>query len=216
MCPLVSILIPSILLMWTSFSATAQTQWHLKKEEDGIKVYTANTENSDFKSVRADFDVRATFSELVLFLMDVNKIHEWVYANKSARLVKTFRSNEFAFYAEVTAPWPCSNRDYVAHIVITQPSPKLIIIDSYSDPNLVPEKKGVVRVKKSSAHWEISAIGNGMLHIMYTVSFDPGGSVPAWLTNMFVTKGPLETFKELRKRVALPEYKEAHFDFIND
>ena len=205
----------TLLLAFICFGAYAQ-EWHFKKEEDGIRVYTANTENSDYKSVKVEFDVRTTFTQLTVFLMDVNKIHEWVYANKVAWRVKTFQPNEFAFYAEVSAPWPCANRDYIAHIKIAQPSAKLLTIDSYGDPALVPEKKGIVRVKRSVAHWEITAQGNGLLHIVYTVSFDPGGSIPAWLTNMFVTKGPLETFEQLKSRVNLPEYQGTRLDFIKD
>jgi hypothetical protein len=62
----------------------------------------------------------------------------------------------------------------------------------------------------------MTAIGNNTIKIDYVVQFDPSGSVPAWLTNMFVTKGPMETFEKLQGRVSMQVYKNARFDFIKD
>jgi hypothetical protein len=35
------------------------------------------------------------------------------------------------------------------------------------------------------------------VHINYILEADPGGDIPAWLSNEFVDKGPFETFKKL-------------------
>jgi hypothetical protein len=35
------------------------------------------------------------------------------------------------------------------------------------------------------------------INIVYTFDADPGGSLPAWLVNMFADKGPYESFKKL-------------------
>ena len=190
--------------------------WQLKKDEDGIKVYTGNDNNSDFKSIKVDFTVKATFSQLVALLLDIKKQHEWVYGSRSAEMVRVVADNEFIFHSDVSVPWPCADRDYIAHITVAQPSPQLITIDSRSEPDMLPVEDGIVRVKRSSAHWDVTAAGKDMVRIIYTVSFDPAGSVPAWLTNMFVVKGPLQTFRELKARVGSPEYRDVHYAFIKD
>jgi hypothetical protein len=59
-------------------------------------------------------------------------------------------------------------------------------------------------------------MGKELLKIVYTVEFDPSGAVPAWLTNMFVTKGPLQTFQKLRLAVSRPAYANATVDFIKE
>ena len=205
-----------LLLSFICFGANAQTDWHLKKDEDGIKVFTANTDNSDFKTIKVECTVKATPSQVVALLMDIDRQHEWVYNSKSGTLLKMVKPNEFIFYSQVDVPWPCADRDYIAHITVNQPSPELITIDSHSEPDMMPAKEGKVRVRKSWAHWDVTALSKDLLKIVYTVSFDPAGSVPAWLTNMFVTKGPFQTFQNLRDKVSLPAYKNAHFDFIKD
>jgi hypothetical protein len=35
------------------------------------------------------------------------------------------------------------------------------------------------------------------INIIYTIELDPGGSVPAWIANMFADKGPYESFSNL-------------------
>ncbi len=211
-----SMLAATILFVALSISAIAQPDWHLKRDEDGIKVFTADSDNSDFKCIKVECTVKATQSQLVALLIDISRQPAWVYGSRSAEIVKTVKSNEFIFHSEVEVPWPCADRDYVAHITINQPSPQLLVIESHSEPDMVPAKNGIVRVKKSSARWDVTPVSKDLLKIVYTVSFDPAGSVPAWLTNLFVTKGPFLTFKKLKENVALSAYQNAHFDFIKE
>jgi len=200
----------------TGWQSYAQTDWRLKKDEDGIKVFTADTDNSDFKCIKVECIVKATQSQLVALLTDIARQPDWVYGSRSAEVVKAIKSNEFIFHSEVEVPWPCADRDYIAHIVINQPSLQLLTIDSYSEPDMLPVKDGIVRVKKSAAHWDVTREGSDLLRIVYTVSFDPAGSVPAWLTNMFVTKGPFLTFQKLKDKVGMSAYQNAHYDFIKE
>lgn len=208
--------IATLLFVVASIGAQAQTSWTLKKEESGIQVYTGTTEKSDFKSVKVVCTVKARASQVLGVMLDIPKQPKWVYNTKESRLIKMVKPNEIISYAQVNVPWPCDNRDYVSHFTISQPSPQLVIVDSRAEPDLLPVTEGVVRVKKSSAHWEMTTLPGGMLKLVYTLSFDPAGAVPAWLTNMFVTKGPMETFKNLIATVDKPEYKDKHFDFIKE
>ena len=212
MCKYVMVL----LLLLGAFRALAQDNWQLKKDEDGIKVFTASTPNSNFKSIKVECSVKAKAAQLVAFLMDISAQHDWVYNNKNTSLLKKIGANEMIFYSEVSVPWPCTNRDYISHITITQPTDKLVTIDAHSEPDLLPAKEGKVRVKNSKAHWDVTRLGNELLQIVYTVQFDPAGSIPAWLTNMFVTKGPFETFQKLREGVSKPAYANATVDFIRE
>ena len=36
----------------------------------------------------------------------------------------------------------------------------------------------------------------------YYNKINPGGTLPAWIVNMFASKGPMETFSNLRKKMA--------------
>ena len=120
----------AMLLILACPDVNAQSVWELKKDVDGIKVFTTNTPNSNFKSIKVECTVKAKASQLVAFLMDLSAQHDWVYNNKSTSLIKKLGSNEMIFYSEVSVPWPCTNRDYISHITINQPNPQLVTIRS--------------------------------------------------------------------------------------
>ncbi len=206
----------AVLLCALHVCASAATDWKLKRNEEGIKVYTANTEGSNFKSVKVECTINTRLSQLIAFLMDVDAQPGWVYGSKSARLVRKTSAMDITFYSEVDVPWPCTNRDYVAHITVNQPAPNVVTIDSHSEPDLVPQEAGKIRVRKSAAHWEITALNAQQVSIVYTVEFDPAGTVPAWLINMFVTKGPFQSFQKLREGVSKAPYFTAHAERIKD
>jgi hypothetical protein len=202
-----------MLLMATSFSY-AQGNWQLRKQKDGIKVFTSSTENSEFKTIKVECTLKATPTQLVALIMDIGKQYEWVYGNKSSRMIKVLKPNDFIFYSQVNVPWPCANRDFIVHMIINQPSIDVVSIDLFSEPDMVPLQEGFVRVRQHGAHWNIQSIGNKVLNVVYTLNFNPAGSVPAFITNLFVVKAPFETFVALKQRVALPKFKNATIDFI--
>lgn len=201
-------------LLSLSTAAAAQDKWELRKDENGIKISTASKDKGSVRTVKVEFIINATQTQLVAYLLDIEKQPEWIYNAISSRQVKRLKENELIFYSEVDVPWPCSNRDYIAHIVINQISPQFISIDSHAEPDLLPEKNGLIRVRSSVTHWDITTINSKQLSVVYTVRFEPGGSVPAWLTNLFIAKGPYNTFKKLREQVNKPQYQQAHLDFI--
>lgn len=203
-----------LLLSLISTVASAQDKWQLRKEENGIRISTANTDNCSGRTVKVECIINATQTQLIAYLLDIEKQPEWIYNAISSRQVKRLKENELIFYSQVDVPWPCSDRDYIAHIVINQISPQFISIDSHAEPDLMPEKEGFIRVKESITHWDITTINSNQLSVVYTVRFEPGGSVPAWLTNLFIAKGPYNTFKKLREQVNKPQYQHAHLDFI--
>jgi hypothetical protein len=204
---------PLLLFVFASVNAFAQS-WDLKTDKGGIKIYTAKVENSSFKSVRVTCDIVAKPEQLLAVLFDINKHEEWVYNTKTSKMLKRNGENDFTFYAVVRTPWPFANRDYVAHLTAASPSPGLVTIDSHAIPGVMPENKDLVRIMHSDSHWNIIYGNNNVLHIEYTIRFDPGGAIPAWLMNMFVTEGPYQTFSKLQERVRMPAYQNAHFDFV--
>jgi START domain len=201
-----------VLLAVCSAGIRAQN-WQLKKEEDGIRIYTAATPNSNVRSVKVECTLHAPLSQIIACLLDVDAQKNWVYNCKNSRLVEQIKDNEFVFYSQVDLPWPATNRDYISHITIAQPSSSLVTIDANAEPNKEPQKKGFVRVVSSRAHWDLVPMGD-QTKVVYTLHFDPAGSVPAWLTNMFITKGPLLTFHKLGQEAAKEVYRNTRISFL--
>jgi len=207
----------SLILLFTQVDCFGQTAWKFITEKEGVKVYTSEVPGSKVKAVKVEAMIDATESQLLAVLMDINTSTEWEYHVKSATLVKQVSPSELYYYCEVNLPWPVANRDFVAHIAVTQdPDTKVVYMDGPTVPGIVPEKKGIVRIKNSTGKWVITPEGSGQVKVEYSLHVDPGGNIPSWLVNMFAAEGPVQEFKKLRIQVQKPAYKNSNFTFIDN
>ena len=198
-----------------SISLTGQS-WEFKDEEEGIKVYTRTVENSDIKAIKVECTIEATLSQLTAVLLDIPASNEWVYATKFCRVQKTISSSELIYHSEIDVPWPASNRDFIVRVKLEQDSiTKKLTVDGENLPEYLKEQEDVVRIMHTESNWTVTP-RNKYLDIVFTLHVHPGGSIPAWLINLFATRGPLETFRNLRSQVNKPEYREARFLFLVD
>jgi hypothetical protein len=176
--------------------------WTLKDQRDGITVYTRRSEISSFNDIRVEMDLPGTIAQLTSILLDVEKYPQWAYCTKSAVLVKRTGNNDLIYYSEIRAPWPLSNRDFYAEMTFSWDSARhSLCLVSKGLKDFQPEKSGLVRVPRSKAVWNISTKSDKVIHLQYTLEIDPGGGLPAWIVNMFATRGPMETFTNLRKKM---------------
>jgi hypothetical protein len=147
--------------------------------------------------------------------MDVKTTKEWVYGTEVCTLLKQMSPGDLIYYSEVDLPWPASNRDFIIRITLTQdPLTKVVTIKAENKPQYVPEKKGVVRIQRSSGLWHLTPMDNGLVKVEYTLQVDPGGMIPAWLVNMVASTGPYQSFIGLRKQVKKEKYNDAHLTGI--
>lgn len=210
-------LLPLFLLLITANAAFAQTDWKLKANSDGIKVYSSAVADSKFKALRVECNFQATLAQIVTVLLDVKTCTEWVYHTKSITLLKQPSPSEIYYYSEVSLPWPTSNRDFVAHLIVSQDEEtKVVTVDGPAVNGLVPLKDGIVRVTNSKGKWVITPLGKDEIKVEYTLHVDPAGSLPAWLVNMVASEGPTQSFKKLKLQLKKPEYKNASLSFIKN
>jgi len=210
------ILLTSLLLFFIQVAVFGQGAWKLNTEKDGIKVYTSSVPGSKVKAIKVECEIKATESQLVSLLMDINSSAEWVYHTKSAVLIKQVSPSELYYYSEISLPWPVANRDFVAHLTVSQnPITKVVTIDGPAVPNMMPAKKGIVRINNAKGKWTITPYGLDQLKIEYTLHTDPGGDLPAWVVNMFAADGPLKVFENLKQQLQKPVYKNAAVPFID-
>ncbi len=207
----------SLLLFLVHVNVFGQGAWKLNVEKEGIKIYTSKVPDSKVKAIKVECEVKATESQLVALLMDVNTSVNWVYHTKSAVLIKQVSPSELYYYSEVSLPWPASNRDFVAHLTVSQnPATKVVMIDGPAVPDMIPVKKGIVRINNSSGKWTITPEGYDQVKVEYTIHVEPGGDIPSWMVNMFATEGPMEIFKKLKLQLEKPAYKNAVVPFIEN
>jgi len=183
---------------WITPKAYSQYNWKLSKDKDGIKVYESEIKNSNFKSIKVECVLPGTYDKLMAILNDVSRHKEWVFHSKISNILKRNSPYDFYYYTETSMPWPMSNRDAVVHLTMNRDSlNRFLKVTATGVPNFIAEKSGKVRVPRSSVNWYVTMPSATSINIVYTFEADPGGSMPAWLVNMFADKGPYESFKKL-------------------
>jgi len=182
--------------------ASDKNQWTLRREKDGINIYSRPSDYSKFNDIRVDMDLPGTIDQLATILRDVSKYPDWVYATRTSKMVRKVSDNEFIYYAEVGTPWPAANRDYYADMKIAfNPSNRSMSVFSIGMKDFQPEKKDLVRIPMSKGIWTVTTQSEKKIHLQYTLQIDPGGAVPAWILNSFATKAPIETFSNLKRKM---------------
>jgi hypothetical protein len=200
-----------------SLSLTAQNDWQLKKDQDGIKVYTKSTENSHYDELKVEMTLTATLSSLAALILDIDNYHNWSFNTEKAYVLKRVGPGDLYFYELIHSPWPASNRDLPVHLQISQdPGTKSMSVRSTCIPDLVPLQKDVVRVPLSIEEYVVTPLPRGKIQIEYRLKLDPGAGAPAWLINLFSVKGPFETFSHVRQQLQRPAYRDAILPFIKN
>jgi hypothetical protein len=141
------------------FPLTGKSQnWNLKIERDGIKIYNLTNDTSKFNELKVIADFDGTVKSIVETIISIDKQPNWVYGTKTAHIVSRISETEFHFYKEIRSPSPLNNRDLVAHLKVHEYTEKKAMIKVSAKPNLIPEKKGLVRIAFSQETWIITSL----------------------------------------------------------
>jgi hypothetical protein len=180
--------------------------WALQKDSNGIKVYTRDVSGSDYKEIKIDLTVKSTLAGVSKVFNDVPGFHSWSYNCTQAKVLKKISTYNYYTYCVYTVPWPASDRDIITHVVQTQDtSTKVITVKMEGIKNYIPEKEGIVRVESTKVTTTFTPLKNGFVRIIYQIHTNPGGSVPAYLVNLFVYDAPYNSFLNFKKIVGKPE-----------
>lgn len=194
MTPMAILLMLSMLL---GLQERAPAEWQLVKEEPDLKVYTA-AGSEGFKSIKVEAVFEGSLDKFVAILLDIESQPQWVYGTRKASLIRKISNREILYYVETDLPWPASDRDAVIRMRIKEdPARKTLTVTSAGAPRAFPLQDKKVRVPQYGASWEVRMVGKDKLSFSYLLQVDPGGSLPSWIVNLFVSKGPYETFRNL-------------------
>ncbi|MEZ4924256.1 MAG: START domain-containing protein [Crocinitomicaceae bacterium] len=186
------------LLAFNSYGA----DWVLDKNKDGIKVYTREIPGSDFKEYKGVAFVNASRERVAEVVLRISDYINWFPDCMESKRLKVISPTELIVYYVIDSPWPIKDRDAVVRMNIKDLADKqTILIDFEAATGFKDEVDGIVRVPKSSGYWKFISSGEGT-KVIYQNHADPGGSVPAWVVNMFVVDAPFETLSAIRTKIS--------------
>lgn len=177
--------------------------WHEVKREAGIVVFAKEYENKRLPSFRAVGIINAGIFEILAVLEDTRRHPEWLERCMEARELERTSQTTGIYYSRTDVPWPLSDRDVVMSVRISFDPDKGEATSRFHAVRYgpVPEKDGVVRIKRLDGFVHLKAISAHRTHVTYQVDADPGGSIPSWLAKMITREIPIKTIKALRKQI---------------
>lgn len=192
----------------------AQDSWDLVKENDGVKVYTRTNEVMSFKEFKATMTVKAKVEDFVAVLFDVDGLTSWGYNISEAKLLDRPNDTIQIYYAVAKAPWPYKDRDGIYKNTLNwDKNNRSLTVDIELLEDERELSKSYVRMD-GYGFWRITEISANELKIDFQMQVDPGGSIKAWLANMFVTDSPFQTMTGIRKAMSLKKYQGESFEFL--
>lgn len=196
------------------FQIIAQSPWDLIKDKNGIQVFTRSNTISSFKEFKATMEVEAKMSHFLNVLYDVDGLTDWGYNISESKLLK--RQNHFnqIYYAVAKAPWPYKDRDGVYENIITwNKEERVLLVKIEMLEGVLEANDDYVRMD-GFGFWKIEKISDERMAITFQMQVDPGGSIKAWMANMFVSDSPYQTLFGLREVLKKEKYQAKTYDFL--
>lgn len=196
--------------------AWAEPEWELKKDDAGIQVLTRAVDGSKFKAVRATMTVTAQIPALVALVRDTEACPEWAHLCKSAAEHEVISETELYVYTHNDLPWPVSDRDALAHVTwaVDAATGTVTMTARAVGESDLKEKRGVVRLSNALTSWTFRPVGDGRVDVISDAHVDPGGPLPAWITNMLLIDAPFQTLTRMRALADTGRYDDASFAFL--
>ncbi|WP_258102114.1 START domain-containing protein [Marinoscillum pacificum] len=174
-------------------------EWKLKKESDGIQVFTRPSSVSDFDEFKGVGTIDAPLEKLLAVFKDADHMSDWSPNCEESKLME--RTNDIQIHYTISGvPFPLQDRDaYTQFEYIPEPNGMKINITAL--PNFGPEDDDYVRIQFIKGYWLLEKESDHQTKVTYQLLADPGGSIPGWLANSGAVDTPINTIKAIRKHL---------------
>jgi len=187
------------MLVFMSFLLNAQ-DWQLKKNENGIKVYTSKRENSNLLMYKVETTLNANYKDVYYQVVDFEDNKKNLESVKKLKILSVKPEKEFVTYMIFDLPWPLSDRDLLVGMTVTKKTSGYnLVSESRKEP--VAEKEDYVRIKEFREEWDISYLNKNSTKVKVVGWANPGGAIPVWVVNMFVVGEPYAFMAGVKKAV---------------
>lgn len=192
-------LIISLLLLAPIFIIGQDSKWDLKKEKNGIQIYTrpSSTGVNDSKAVTT---IEASAEKVISILRDAGNHANWMAATGASKVLELENESSYKVYYISDAPWPVNDRDLVSQWTVVETEEK-VIISSEPVNDYLDEDEDYVRLTDCWTRWEIFPVNDNQCKLVYYGHVDPAGSIPDWLANATATETPYKSLLALKEKV---------------
>jgi ribosome-associated toxin RatA of RatAB toxin-antitoxin module len=185
----------------SSFELEVEPAWKLVSSDGGLSVYKRDKAGSKYKEIKVESILDASVDDVLAAVVKADNYKNWIYKCAESEKIKTLNDNEFIYYTRADLPSPLWDRDIVARSTYRFDG-GIHYFSSKEALGEVEEKSKAVRVKEFNTFWIIKDMGGNRTSVENRLHFEPGGSIPSWLVNLSIARGPKKTMMNFRKLVS--------------
>ena len=191
-----------VLLVIFPAASQGQADWKLKREKNGISIYVREQADSPLKEYKARAVIAHPIHLVSEFLSDLERHPEWVFRCTDLTIIEDQGEQKAKYHTTYDIPWPIKDRDLTVEAVITHHAGGKKI-ESLSENIILdyPVEKGVIRMPGYREWVILEEIDSTNTLFIAEGYADPGGTVPAWLVNMFLVDGIYDSVIKTRKKL---------------
>lgn len=201
-------------LLFAPLLGVCQPDWSLRKDENGIRIYTRDVPGAAMKATKAETVFDAPVPTCISVLKDVNGFTKLFPNCTYAEAISTSGDTVQLQYIRLDAPWPVTDRDYAFEYRYRHGKEKgAVHVHTACLPKAYPPDPSMIRLDKGEGLWVFSPTGDGKTRLVYEFHGSPGGTVPAWLANTSVVDSPMQMLKNFHQLVKDPRFKGKQYNF---
>ncbi len=170
-----------------------------------LVVYFRDVPAENTREVRGFTEIAAPPETIFRTVTDFAHYPQFMPYTKDEKILDRVNDHVVITYSLVTPPL-IAPRDSIAQITMTPGTAEngYVYRSEWSArPTMIPEKKGIVRIKVSEGFWNLEPIDGGKrTRVTYNVLTNPGGQVPRLFLDMSTNQGLSDLFNAIRKQLA--------------
>jgi hypothetical protein len=180
-------------------SAPDSTDWKLRKDRNGIKVWTRDHKGQGILEYLSTITIETSLEKLVAIIQNVDKYPVWTANCETASIYKVLSDTSRIEYLTTKVPWPLEDRDVAMEFVVVKDTETYFQANLTSIADAVPLSDDYVRIEISEGSWIFRKIDENRVEVIHQFLSDPGGSIPMFIVNMFIVSGPYKTLENLKE-----------------
>jgi uncharacterized membrane protein len=178
------LLIPAVL------HAKSGDNWTLRKEKNGIQVYTKKRAKSNIYMYRVKTKIDAPVQKVYEQVIDFRENLKYMELVDSLSFLNHREDISYINYMSFDMPWPVTNREMVMEMDVHRHKDSIHLV-SNDLPGYVEQNKNYIQVEDFNEEWFIKYDENEKVtHITIQGWVNPGGDIPAWIVNLFSVRTP--------------------------
>jgi hypothetical protein len=204
-----TLLIGLLLIALPALVVADSDGWELRRESDGVRVFTRDSSIPGLKTVRAETVVPVDDPYVILALLaDLEAAVELMDTVSFVEELECAEAGSNCVHMVLDMPWPVQDRDVaaVATMLHDEKNRRFILVLT-GRPGLIPVDGRYLRVPSFDSTYTLSYGAGAGVHVIFESTVDPGGSIPAWVMNYGITRMPVNTLTNMRRLVSREKYQ---------